>query len=282
MGISDDLPRSETSFIRDIADVKRDIRELGPSIAKSFAPIIAGIQATVIKTVQESYTTTVDLKNMLLGKSDTNHKHSAADITTGGTTGAGFTVGGELTATGDVRAPSFRGTDVYATAAPGFNITGTRVTAWLESATGRLGTASSSERYKTNVTPFDIDPEQILSIAPVFYQYREAIAHAEWRRTCGPPYAEWDPKARAPMDAGMIAERLHEAGLWPFVVYRRDAWGRLIRGDDGDVVPDGIHYINWGIALQHVARWERDQRVALERRVDAIAAHLGLDLKEAS
>jgi hypothetical protein len=80
------------------------------------------------------------------------------------------------------------------------------------------------------------------------------------------------------MDAGMIAERLHEAGLWPFVVYRRDAWGRLVRDECGDVVPDGIHYINWGIALQHVARWERDQRVALEQRVDAITAHLGLDL----
>jgi hypothetical protein len=234
----------------------------------------AQVQAAI---AANSYTSS-QIDSKLGGKSDTSHKHDGADLTsgtiarpvstTGGVTGGSVT-GGTVTSNGNLN-----GVTLYASGAPGYNITGTRVAAWWQSADGRAGTASSSERYKTHITAAEIDPEAILSVMPVWYQYTAALEHAEWRRTCGPPYTEWDPTAKAPLELGMIAERLHEAGLWPFVVYERDQWGRLKRTADGEPIPDGIHYINWGVALQVVARWERDQRVALADRVDDLTRRL--------
>lgn len=263
------------------------LQELGPSVAESFKPITERLKQTIIDTISATYSTTQQMNAAIAspaggvaaaGPVSGTSLNTPGAVTAGGAVSATTTItaGTNVTATaGDVRASAaLRGSDVYATGAPNFNITGTRVAGWWETATGRAGTASSSERYKAEIVPLDIDPEAILAISPVYYRYREAIEHAEWRRTCGPPFKEWNPQAAAPREVGMIAERLHEAGLWQFVVYRRDDWGRPLRDATGDAIPDGIHYPNWGIALQVVARWERDRRVALEGRVDALTERL--------
>jgi hypothetical protein len=260
MGLSDNLPRGEDSQVKDIADLKRSIRELAPSIAKSFAPVIANLQATIIATIQASYTTTVDLMNLLAGKSNTDHKHAASDIATGGTTGAGFTVGGDLavngatSVTGAASAASvtvsgaLRGADLYATNAPSYNITGTRNAAWLEVATGRLGTASSSERFKTNIRAANLDPAAVLKLQVVYYQY---LAELEQR--------EHDPTYRVATEIGVIAERLHEAGLWQFVIYEREPDGALATDDAGNPVCFGVRYELMALALIPVAQAQAKQ-----------------------
>lgn len=211
MGLSDNLPRGEDAQVKDIAALRRQIRELGPSIAKSFAPIIAGIQATVIATVQASYTTTVDLMNLLAGKSNTGHKHAASDITSGGTTGAGFTVGGDLavsgaasstgavTAGGDVTGQ--RGvfpTGVRSTGARANVVTTNYVAAYLD-ANGNLGYAPSTLASKNVHGLFQVDMAKWLNLPLYRFTYKD------------------DPEAREVV--GPLADDLHAAGLKEFVVY---------------------------------------------------------------
>jgi hypothetical protein len=226
------------------------------------------IPGEVSAAISAQSMTRADIQAGLDGKANTTHEHAGESITSGT---LGIPVDSPtVTSSGDLR-----GATLYASGAPGYNITGTRVAAWWQTADGRAGTASSSQRYKTNIEPWTVDPERVLQVEPVFYQYREAVWVAESQRAGAIPFA-YDPDAHAPLEVGFIAERLHELGLWEFVVYQRNPTGALLRTAAGEPIPDGIHYINWGIALQAVARWERDQRVALERRVDAIAEHLDL------
>lgn len=217
MGLSDNLPRGEDSQVKDIADLKRAIRELAPSIAKSFAPIIANLQATIIATIQASYTTTVDLMNLLAVKSDTGHKHAASDIISGGTTGAGFTVGGDLAVTGGSSASGAvsaggaitAGGDVSGQRAifpAGVRSTGARanvvttnyVAAYLD-ANGNLGYAPSTLASKNVHGLFQVDMAKWLNLPLYRFTYKD------------------DPEAREVV--GPLADDLHAAGLKEFVVY---------------------------------------------------------------
>lgn len=174
---------------------------------------------------------------------------------------------GDATVAGD-----FHGTNLYATAAPGFNITGTRVAAWLESATGRLGMATSSRRFKQDIVDAGLDPEAILGLGVKYFRY---IA---------------DPRH---LNVGMIAEDLHAAGLWEFVQYEREVithvesvkgkpmgeWsedGPLILDDDGQPIPFGIHYEMFSLAVLVAVQYVFAQHRELAAEVAQIKAHLGL------
>lgn len=192
----------------------------------------------------------------------------AGGITGGGlNVGSGSIAGGAISGTsvtsssGDVSTPgSLRGADLFATNAPGFNITGTRVAAWLESATGRLGMATSSSRFKTNIVDAGIDPLAVLSISVKHYNYIAEVASGEA-----------DPRHKVHLEVGAIAEDLHAAGLWEFVIYERDEDGNPVLAA-GQLVPLGIHYDMLALAVltatQHV--WAQHQ--ALEARVAALEA----------
>ncbi|ROP78334.1 endosialidase-like protein [Frigoribacterium sp. PhB107] len=194
------------------------------------------------------------------------HQHAASDLTSGGTTGTGFTVGGALGVTGAMTATgAVQGQSVRATTAPSTNITGTRVAAWLQSSDGLLGTASSSERFKTNIRPAKLDPAAVLRLQVVYYQY---IAELEQR--------EEDPSYRVATEVGVIAERLHEAGLWQFVIYEREADGSLKVDDDGDPVCFGVRYELLALALIPVAQAQQKEIVELRADVAAINSKLGI------
>lgn len=152
-----------------------------------------------------------------------------------------------VSAAGDVAASgALRGQNLYATQAPGFNITGTRVAAWLESATGRLGTASSSRRYKQDEAPAGIDPSAVLTIEPKQFRY---IDQVEELGDC------------AAVEFGFIAEDLHDAGMYPWVVYREI---------DGEIIPDGVNYSMLVVAQHAVLREQQSQIDALSARLDAL------------
>lgn len=152
-----------------------------------------------------------------------------------------------VSVTGDVTASvALRGQNLYATQAPGFNITGTRVAAWLESATGRLGTASSSRRYKQDEQPAGIDTDAVLSIEPKRFRYIEQVEE----------YGD-----AAAIEFGLIAEDLHAAGLSPWVVYREV---------DGEILPDGVNYPMLVVAQQAAIRAQQAQIDALTARLDAL------------
>lgn len=166
---------------------------------------------------------------------------------------AGVAATGNVSATVNVSAgadviagASLRGVNLFATAAPGFNITGTRVAAWLESATGRLGTASSSRRYKQDEAPAGIDAAAVLGIEPKRFRYIEQVEE----------YGDG-----AAVEYGFIAEDLHEAGLYPWVVYQEI---------DGNVVPDGVNYSMLVVAQHAALRAQQSKIDALTARLDAL------------
>lgn len=103
-----------------------------------------------------------------------------------------------------------------------------RFAAWMDD-TLQFGRATSSLRYKDNVTPWQVDADALLSIEPQTFHRRVD-----------------DPGV---MDFGAIAEHLHDAGLTELVVY--DAEGR----------PDAIHDHRVVWALLGVCR-------ALAARID--------------
>jgi hypothetical protein len=106
------------------------------------------------------------------------------------------------------------------------DITTTRRAMWMSSA-GVFGYASSSRTKKQDIVPANIDVNAVLSIEPKLFRYIQAVE---------------DMGDDAPIEAGMIAEDLHDAGLTYFVDY----------GRDGTV--QGIHYSNYVTALQVVVR----------------------------
>lgn len=197
------------------------------------------------------------------------HQHAASDLTSGGTTGTGFTVGGALGVNGALTGQvatftgAVQGQSVRATTAPATNITGTRVAAWLQSSDGLLGTASSSERFKTNIRAAKLDPAAVLKLQVVYYQY---VAELEQR--------EQDPTYRVATEVGVIAERLHEAGLWQFVIYEREPDGSVKVDSDGDPVCFGVRYELLALALIPVAQAQQKEIADLRTDVAALKAQV--------
>ena len=157
------------------------------------------------------------------------------------------------------------GNNVYAPTAGviGGNIAGSRTTAWIENATGRLGNTLSSARFKMNIRESSVDPLKVLSIMPKYYQYISEV-----RKRDDPTYQFYvGPQYHVSLEIGMIAEDLHAAGLWEFVLYSYEKDGTLSLDPMGNPIPNSIHYINWAIALQVVARYQQKRIDNLESRL---------------
>jgi hypothetical protein len=122
------------------------------------------------------------------------------------------------------------------------NITTTRRAMWISSA-GVFGYASSSRETKQDISEADLNVESILSIEPKTFRYIDAV------EIMGD---------EAPIELGMIAEDLHDAGLTHLVDY----------GKDGSI--QGIHYSMYVTALQAVVRHQASQISDLISRVEAL------------
>jgi hypothetical protein len=123
-------------------------------------------------------------------------------------------------------------------------ITTTRRAMWMSSA-GVFGYASSSRERKQDIAEAELDVEAILSIEPKFFRYIGAVE-------------EFGDDA--PVELGMIAEDLHDAGLTQIVDY----------GKNGKI--EGIHYSMYVTALQAVVRHQATQISELAARLDALEA----------
>jgi hypothetical protein len=113
---------------------------------------------------------------------------------------------------------------------------------WISSA-GVFGYASSSRTKKQDIVEANLDPAAILSIEPKLFRYIKAVE-------------EFGDDA--PVELGMIAEDLHDAGLTHLVDY----------GDDG--VIQGIHYSMYVTALQAVVRDQESKISGLTARLDRL------------
>lgn len=153
---------------------------------------------------------------------------------------------------------SVTGVDVFAQSLSTL-ITASRVTLWGRTADGYIATASSSRRYKTNETPAKLDIAAILKMQVKHYQY---IAEVE--------RAKSEPDYHAALEIGLIAEDLHDAGLWEFVVYKRDDMGHAVLDENGNYIPEGIHYQLLALALIPVVQSQDARLNKLAARVAAL------------
>lgn len=133
----------------------------------------------------------------------------------------------------------------------GRELTGNRRAVWMTDANAfpvELGHTASSERFKQDIEPFDITDEQVLALQPVLYRYIEQVdLHGD----------------NAPIDFGLIAERLEDAGLHFLVFYDPDPEG-------GDPIPAGIHYERAFVALVPAIQRLLTRTAAVEARLDAL------------
>jgi hypothetical protein len=125
------------------------------------------------------------------------------------------------------------------------DITTTRRAMWMSSL-GVFGYASSSRTKKQDIVAADLNVDSILSIEPKHFRYIKAVEELG---------------SEAPIEVGMIAEDLHDAGLTDFVDY----------GASGHV--EGIHYSNYVVALQAVARDQAAKIAALTARLDRLESN---------
>jgi trimeric autotransporter adhesin len=110
------------------------------------------------------------------------------------------------------------------------------------SATGQLGIASSSRRYKQDIEPVGDISERLYSLRPVKFRYIKP-----------------DEQGRKPVQFGLIAEEVAE--VLPELVYR-DAGGRV----------EGVRYDELAPLLLNEMQHERKEMTA---KIDAQAAEIG-------
>lgn len=194
----------------------------------SLSPIVDAISSVEVRTSQNERPTGTSLSNLVaqvkaalvginaqVAAAVAAYLASLTNLSISGTLTAGtVNVSGSI----NVTTGPLRGADLYATNAPGFNITGGRVTAWLETATGRLGMASSSRTLKTDIEPFSLEKSRlVLGIGIYYWHYI-----AELRKRDDPTYEGYiGPEYHVSSNFGAMAEDFHAAGLWELVVYRR-------------------------------------------------------------
>jgi hypothetical protein len=141
-----------------------------------------------------------------------------------------------------------------------FNITGGRVTTWMETATGRFGNTASSRRYKQDIADAGLDMLAVLKVVPYRFHYIDEI-----RKRDDPTFEGYvGPDYQVALEYGFMAEDLATAGLNPWVYL--DANGQ----------PDSVNYVMWVVALQAVVRAQAVHIKGLEADMAAVKAKLGL------
>jgi len=158
------------------------------------------------------------------------------------------------------------------------NITATRVGNWARISDGFIATATSSERKKTNIRPIEWPMEKLEAVMGMALVYYEWIAAVELKRYIDglpedhPRFGEY---VAVHQEIGFIAERMHEAGLWEFVVYRHHADDTLVL-KNGKPIPFSIHYTNWALALHAVVQHLWAARKTDRADLDLVMKTLGL------
>jgi hypothetical protein len=153
---------------RTLEGLRRLIREVVASIVPTVLPIVQN-SAAQITALLGNYLTIASAAATyaLLG-----HKHSWSDITTTGTTGAGGTVGGDLTITGTTNGQqAVFPTGVRSTGARNNQVTTNYVAMYVDG-NGNFGFAPSTRASKDVGTPYAVNMPAFLSATLFNWQYK--------------------------------------------------------------------------------------------------------------
>jgi len=232
------IPSDLGKLIDDLNDIKKRLSILEAPSGEALSSTVAKLQALVTDIQAQ-------LDAWVASRWTNAQITSQINAEISSTLAGSVTVGGNLLVNGTFRAPD----------AVGFNITGTRRTAWLEDATGRLGYATSTIREKASIRVADeARLATLLDVVPKTFIYREEIRRrTRLRINDGIDYMP----AR---ELGLMAEDLDAAGFHEFVIY------------DDHGTPEGVEYSMLAVALLAIGRTQRAE-------IDEIRAHLGLGSK---
>lgn len=236
-----------------------------------------------------------------------NNLNMSASNITPGTFGAGVVVpasnivgniGNTLVGNASSNGTGVFNGGLYSTDAYSFNMSGTRVAGWHQ-IDGHIGTASSSRRFKTNIVDSLLSSperaEALLKIMAVHYNYIAEVAKRD--APDSPDYV--GPDFHVHTEVGMIAEDLHEAGFWEFVIYEHepiyatmpvldeagnpelDADGntvtqQVVTGDklklneDGDAIPNSIHYEIFSVGVLAVTQYLNHKLITQQAAIDSM------------
>lgn len=112
--------------------------------------------------------------------------------------------------------------------------------------TGAVVRTTSSERYKQDIEPLEVNYQDLLSLEPKRFKFKkEAIE---------------DENAR--YYAGFIAEQVAETSLTDFVAYTTD--------EDGNKIPDGVYYAELSAALLTAIKHQDQLINSLTDRIKAL------------
>jgi hypothetical protein len=233
----------ESWLNRQLEDVNRQLRELPPSVAASFAPVVANLQATIIATIQATYSTTAQM--------------NAAIANPGNINPANVNASGNVTASGQV---SSNGSPVKSLPSHNFTVTTGYVACWING-DGQFGTSPSSAAAKIDLTEFTPEDAKrfLATVTPYWGRYK------------------WDAPDSA-LKVFVTAEQVAEAGYGPDVAPVVDGDEPLNIGTDDDpvmVAPGQAWTVNYSqlvIPLIAVARVQDERIAALEAQVAALVA----------
>jgi hypothetical protein len=292
MGLYEAKPEGLEALRRMIQDIRSQLADLGSPTGTAINSLVARVDAKLA----ELDATVTALVSAALGNYYTIAQTNSLVASPGAITPSTVTASG----TGRFDAGLYS-TDAYA-----FNMTGTRVSGWHQ-IDGHIGTASSSERFKTNIVDAQLieKAELILDVQWVYYNYKAEIAKRD--DPTSPEYV--GPEYQVHQELGGVAERLHEAGLWEFVIYERDVVTEtryrdveevaVIRprklaatvtqepyevfvsdtlrlNEKGEPIPYGIHYDMLGMAAiaaaQYLYRLHKVQVARTDKLAERLAA----------
>lgn len=234
MAITARIPDDEAAVPTAIADLRRQIRELGPSVAASLLPVVSNLQTTIETKLATNYYT----------RAQTDARIAApGNITPGSVSASGDVSGATLTSSGQVAGARVVSTQpLQSIGSYNFQVGGTNYkAAWLMN-DGQLGYSPSTRRVKKDLEPL---PDDLADAALGMGAYLGRYI--------------WDEDG-SPLKVFLIAEEAKAAGFGPDVVPV---------DEDGD--PETVNYSQFVVPLLAVAKRHDSRLDDLERRLDALS-----------
>lgn len=219
-------------LMRDLSEIRRRLSELeqptGTSMNSLVAQVqeaIANINATVTAAIAANSYTKTQIDSKIASPGNIN----PANVSASGSISAS----GGLTVSGEVRMPNVPVTILTSAYFATYGSTNDG---------GRMGHVPSSRRFKQDIAPAALEPDQLLALQLVTFRYIEAVNELG---------------DDADTEIGLIAEDVHDLGMTWLVYY------------DSDGQPVGIRYERLALALLPTVQ-------SLHADVAAIKIRLGL------
>lgn len=244
---------ASSNVIKDIKEVEKRVTAVEKPDGTSLASLVqqvqtalANITTTVNNAINANSYTKAEINNRIANP-------ASGSAVTGNISATGtITSNSNITAAGDITANN-RVVSAAALRSPGsrtYIVSTTYAGAWVDG-DGTIGISPSSRRYKQDIRPWTKDVKAFLGLQPVMFRYRKDMMGRKEKAADLP---------EQPMQIGLIAEDVADAGFTEFVFY------------DPEGLVEGINYDRLTVALLAALK-AQDERLNL---IEGKLATLGL------